>query len=413
MGMSSAVEVQRLLQGVVDALPEGALEERVAKARRENRPLRVKLGADPSAPDLHLGHAVVLEKLRDFQDCGHTVVFLIGDFTARIGDPSGRSETRRPLDAEAVRGNAETYAEQVFKILDKSRTEIRFNSEWMGGMSADDIVRLCGQYTVARILERDDFAKRMKDNRPIGIHEFLYPLVQGYDSVALAADVEVGGTDQRFNLLVGREIQKAYGMSPQVVMTLPLLEGTDGVQKMSKSLNNYVGVTDSPDDIFGKIMSISDDLMLRWYGVLESVRARQVAGDLKTGKLHPRDAKADLAASQVLRFHGVDAAAGARRRFEERFSRRSVVTEMVPEEARPGPMPDEISLPALFTESGLAKSNSEARRLIAQGAVRINGAVTVSERLRRDSLTSEGSSAATFLVEVGKRRVRRFRYDPA
>lgn len=411
--MSSGDEVRKLMRGVIDALPEGGLEERVASARREGRPLRVKLGADPSAPDLHLGHTVVLRKLRDFQDCGHTVVFLIGDFTARIGDPSGRSETRRPLDAEAVRKNSETYAEQVFKILDRERTEIRFNSEWMGKMSADDIVRLCGQYTVARILERDDFAKRMAEERPIGIHEFLYPLVQGYDSVALQADIEVGGTDQRFNLLVGREIQKSYGMIPQVVMTLPLLEGTDGVQKMSKSLNNYVGVTDAPDDIFGKIMSISDELMIRWYRVLEDDVAPRVTADLRAGKLHPREAKARLAASQVERFYGAPVAAEARRRFDERFSRRVVVADLVPEELRAGPMPEEISLPALFAESGLAKSNSEARRLIAQGAVRINGEVLVSDRLLRGSLDSGSLASGSFLVEVGKRRARRFRFDPA
>jgi tyrosyl-tRNA synthetase len=277
--MSVALEVTRLMRGVVDALPGGSLEERLSHARQEGRPLRVKLGADPSAPDLHLGHTVVLSKLREFQELGHTVVFLIGDFTARIGDPSGRSETRRPLDLETVRDNANTYAEQVFKVLNRARTEVRFNSEWMGTMAADEMVRLCGQYTVARILERDDFSKRMREGRPIGIHEFLYPLVQGYDSVALRADVEVGGTDQRFNLLVGREIQKAYGMSPQVVMTLPLLEGTDGTQKMSKSSDNYVGLTESPDEIFGKIMSISDELMLRWYDVLEADRAGVVRSD--------------------------------------------------------------------------------------------------------------------------------------
>ena len=274
--MSSSADTVRLARGAIDVLPEGELEARLAQAKREDRPLRIKLGADPSAPDLHLGHTVVLTKLREFQDLGHTVIFLIGDFTARIGDPSGRSETRRPLEADTVATNAATYAEQVFKILDRARTEVRFNSEWMSGMAADDLVRLCGQYTVARILERDDFSKRMREGRPIGIHEFLYPLVQGYDSVALRADVEVGGTDQRFNLLVGREIQKAYGLAPQIVMTLPLLEGTDGVQKMSKSLGNYVGVTEPADEIFGKIMSISDTLMLRWYDVLESDRASDV-----------------------------------------------------------------------------------------------------------------------------------------
>jgi tyrosyl-tRNA synthetase len=338
-------------------------------------------------------------------------VFLIGDFTARIGDPSGRSETRRPLDTRTVAENAATYAEQVFKILDRERTEVRFNSEWMSRMGADDVVRLTGHYTVARILERDDFSKRWREGRPIGIHEFLYPLVQGYDSVALAADVEVGGTDQRFNLLVGREIQKAYGMASQVVMTLPLLEGTDGVQKMSKSLGNYVGLTDSPDEIFGKIMSISDELMLRWYDVLEPTRAEVVRGELAAQRLHPRAAKADLAESQVRRFHGPAAGEHARRLFDERFAKRELSEETVPEEVRPGPMPSVIALPAFLTEAGLTKSNSDARRLIAQGAVRIDGRVAASERYIREN-TSGVDGSPVLLVEVGKRRARRFRFEP-
>lgn len=408
--MSVASEMDRLMRGVVDALPAGELEARLATAQREGRALRVKLGADPSAPDLHLGHTVVLTKLRQFQELGHTVVFLIGDFTARIGDPSGRSETRRPLDPRTVEENAATYAEQVFKILDRDRTEVRFNSEWMSHMGADDIVRLCGHYTVARILERDDFSKRWRDGRPIGIHEFLYPLVQGYDSVALAADVEVGGTDQRFNLLVGREIQKAYGMTPQVVMTLPLLEGTDGAQKMSKSLGNYVGLTDPPDEIFGKIMSISDELMLRWYDVLESDRGDVVRRELSAQRLHPRTAKADLAESQVRRFHGAAAGEQARRLFDERFARRELSAAMVPEEMRPGPLPAVIALPAFLTETGLTKSNSDARRLIGQGAVRINGKVAATERYASE-ISDRPSEGAVLLVEVGKRRVRRFRFE--
>jgi tyrosyl-tRNA synthetase len=403
--MSSA-DVARLAHGTIDVLPEGELEGRLAQAKRENRPLRIKLGADPSAPDLHLGHTVVLSKLREFQDLGHTVIFLIGDFTARIGDPSGRSETRRPLEADTVATNAATYADQVFKILDRARTEVRFNSEWMSRMAADDMVRLCGQYTVARILERDDFSKRMQENRPIGIHEFLYPLVQGYDSVALKADIEVGGTDQRFNLLVGREIQKAYGQPPQIVMTLPLLEGTDGVQKMSKSLGNYVGVTEPPDEIFGKIMSISDTLMLRWYDVLDSGRATIVRTDLEAARLHPREAKAQLAAAQVARFHGDAAATDARRRFDERFTKRELTPEMVPEEQIHGAVPSELALPAFLTEKGLTKSNSDARRLIGQGAVRINGAVVLTERYQ-----AETDQSGALLVEVGKRRARRFRYN--
>jgi len=399
--------LERLCRGTVDVLPKGELERRLETARTEGRPLRVKLGADPSAPDLHLGHTVVLSKLRDFQDLGHTVIFLVGDFTARIGDPSGRSETRRSLDAATVAENARTYQDQVFKILDRSRTEVRFNSEWMSAMPADEMVRLCGQYTVARILERDDFNKRMRENRPIGIHEFLYPLVQGYDSVALRADVEVGGTDQRFNLLVGREIQKAYGMAPQVVMTLPLLEGTDGVHKMSKSLGNYVGVTEPADEIFGKIMSISDELMFRWYDVLDVGNAAAVRRDVVDGALHPREAKARLAARQVERFHGSSAAVEARHQFEERFSRGSRSDDVIPEERREGPLPVEIPLPAFLAEVGLVKSRSDARRLIGQGAVRINGVVVVSDRY----LTEIAGSGSALLVEVGKRRARRFRFD--
>ena len=402
-------EIARLRRGTVDVIPEGALEERLTLARRERRPLRVKLGADPSAPDLHLGHAVVLAKLRDFQELGHRVIFLIGDFTARIGDPSGRSETRKPLDDETIRENAATYAEQVFRILDRDRTEIRFNSEWMGTMTADGMVRLCGQYTVARILERDDFSKRFRAARPIGVHELLYPLVQGYDSVALRADVEVGGTDQRFNLLVGREIQKAYDVPPQVVMTLPLLEGTDGVQKMSKSLDNYIGVTEPADEIFGKVMSISDALMWRWYEVLETAKATEVRRAVDAGTLHPRDAKADLAESQVARFHGGQAARLARHRFDERFGRGRLPAEMVEEQRRPGPMPAELSLPDLLLELGLTKSKSEARRLIGQGAVRIDGAPVASDRYPVGSGARDGGAA--LLIEVGKRRACRIVFE--
>jgi tyrosyl-tRNA synthetase len=397
---------ERLYRGVVDVLPDGALDEKLAMAEREGRPLRIKLGADPSAPDLHLGHTVVLSKLRDFQEIGHHVIFLVGDFTARIGDPSGRSETRRPLDSATIETNARTYTEQVFKILDRNRTEVRFNSEWMGKFSANDFVWLCGQYTVARILERDDFSKRFREGRPIGIHEFLYPLVQAYDSVALRADVEVGGTDQRFNLLVGREIQKAYGVAPQAVMTLPLLEGTDGVQKMSKSLGNYVGVTESPDEMFGKIMSVSDELMLRWYDVLEAERAEAVRSEIASGGLHPREAKARLAEGQVRRFHGEEAAAGARLRFDERFRRKGLPAEMLANHEVRLRLPSELQLPELLVEGGLAKSKSEARRLISQGAVRVEGKVVSSERYPTD--TGSAAGAGALVVEVGKRRALRF-----
>jgi len=307
-----------LRRGTVDVLPEGEL---LAKLR-EGRPLRVKLGADPSAPDLHLGHVVALNKLRQFQDLGHVVIFLIGDFTGMIGDPTGRSETRKPMTSEQVRANAETYRQQVFKILDPARTEVRFNSEWMDRMSAREMVRLCAHYTVARMLERDDFAKRYEEEHAIGVHEFLYPLVQGYDSVALRADVEVGGTDQRFNLLVGREIQKAYGQAAQVVVTLPLLEGTDGVQKMSKSLGNAIGIADRPDDMFGKLMSISDAMMLRYYEVLLGEDVKALRTQIESGAVHPMEAKKRLARTIVARFSGEETGRREQQRFERQFQER-------------------------------------------------------------------------------------------
>lgn len=411
MTESIDAQVERLRRGVVDVVPEAELAAKLELARREQRPLRVKLGADPSAPDLHLGHTVVLSKLRDFQDLGHTVIFLIGDFTARIGDPSGRSDTRKPLSPEEVRQNAATYTDQVFRVLDRERTEVRFNSEWMSAMHADDVVRLCAHYTVARILERDDFEQRFRTNKPIGIHEFLYPLVQAYDSVALRADVELGGTDQRFNLLVGREIQKAYGIPPQVILTTPLLEGTDGVQKMSKSLGNYVGVTEPADEIFGKIMSISDELMLRWYDVLAPEVAAQTRAGVGAGTLHPREAKAHLAERQVARFHGEEAALAARRRFDERFARRELPAEMVPEWRSPAPLVRALALPTLLTQMGLTKSNSDARRLIAQGALRIDGEVVRVERF--EPSIPAGAGTIALLIELGKRRVARALFDVA
>ncbi len=401
-------DIERLCRGTVDIVPEGGLASKVALAHREGRPLRVKLGADPSAPDLHLGHTVVLAKLREFQELGHQVVFLIGDFTARIGDPSGRSETRRPLGAEEIRRNAATYSAQVFQMLDRERTEVRFNSEWMDAMAADDLVRLCGQYTVARILERDDFSRRFREGRPIGIHEFLYPLVQGFDSVALRADVEVGGTDQRFNLLVGREIQKAYGQDPQVIVTLPLLEGTDGTHKMSKSLGNYVGITEPPDEMFGKIMSISDELMLRWYEVLAGHLAGTIRQQLVNSQVHPRDAKARLAEFQVARFHGQQAAEEARARFEERFRHRRLPSEMIQVQRVEGAVPSRIMLSAFLARNGVTKSNSEARRLISQGAVRVNGAVVLADQVLEECAVCTSAELPSFLVEIGKRRAYRF-----
>ncbi len=338
-----------------------------------DRPLRVKVGFDPTAPDLHIGHTVIINKMRQFQDLGHTVIFLIGDFTGLIGDPTGKSETRKPLTPEQVRENADTYAEQVFQILDRGKTEIRFNSEWLNELGSVGMIELAAKYTVARMLERDDFEKRFRNNQPIAIHELLYPLSQGYDSVVLEADVEMGGTDQKFNLHVGRHLQQHYGQAPQVIITLPLLEGLDGVQKMSKSLNNYVGITESPDQMFGKLMSISDDLMWRYFDLLSFRSNEEIAqfrSEVESGK-NPRDIKFLLCEEIVERFHDRAAAVAARETFVERF--------------RGGAMPDEIpkrtletggegiGIAAALSQCGLTASNSEAFRLIKQGGVRIDG----------------------------------------
>ncbi|MFN8600861.1 MAG: tyrosine--tRNA ligase [Candidatus Binatia bacterium] len=390
-------QLERLQAGTVDVLPAGELERKLEASAKKQRPLRIKLGADPSAPDLHLGHVVVLRKLAEFQACGHEVVFLIGDFTGMIGDPTGKSETRKPLTREQVQANALTYQEQVFKILDPQRTTIRFNSEWMDQMKPADMVKLCAQYTVARILERDDFAKRMRESRPIGIHEFLYPLVQGYDSVALQADVEVGGTDQSFNLLVGRELQKAYGQEPQCILTMPLLEGTDGQQKMSKSLGNAIGIADPPADMFGRLMSISDELMVR-YATLLSVGTRDLGQRIASGTVHPMDAKKALSRELVACFHGEAEAEQAQRFFEQRFQER---TSYEPEVLDVATGPDGVQLFALIVRAGFAASNSEARRLVAQRAVRIDEKVAEDPNVRL--------LPGDLLLSVGRRRMAKIR----
>jgi tyrosyl-tRNA synthetase len=395
-----------LRRGAVDVVPEDELVKKLERAIRERKPLRVKLGADPSAPDLHLGHTVVLQKLRDFQECGHVGIFLIGDFTGMIGDPTGRSETRKPLDREQVAANAETYKKQVFKILDPERTEVRFNSEWMDPMRAADVVKLTAQYTVARLLERDDFAKRFRENQPIGIHEFLYPLVQGYDSVALRADVELGGTDQRFNLLVGRELQKWRGQEPQVAVVMPLLEGTDARlvdgrlvgQKMSKSLGNAIGIDEAPSDMYGKIMAISDELMLRFLSLL----SRDASGI--DPRAQPMAAKQALAAELVARYHGGEAAKRAAEEFAQRFQRRELPTE-IPEIEWKGEG-DAVWICRLITDAGFAKSNSEARRLVVQGGVRLDGQSVADPQL-------EVPRRGSVLLEVGKRRIARVKFAAA
>jgi tyrosyl-tRNA synthetase len=367
--------LQSLRRGVVEVISGEELSRKVAASEREKRPLRVKAGFDPTAPDLHLGHTVLIQKLKHFQEAGHQVVFLIGDFTGMIGDPSGKSETRRALTREDVERNAVTYKQQIFKILDPDRTEVRFNSEWLSPLRIEEMVRVAAQMTVARMLERDDFRKRYEEQRPISIHEFLYPLFQGYDSVALRADVEFGGTDQKFNLLVGRDLQRAYGQEPQVVMTTPLLVGLDGVNKMSKSLGNYVGITEPPETIFGKMMSISDELMIMYYELLSDIGVAELAAlkeGLSGGSRHPMDAKVALAREIVARFHGAAAAREAEDGFRGRFSRKEF-----PDDARRVELPAGGGTADLATVvsrvSGSFTSKSAARRLIAQGGVEVNG----------------------------------------
>lgn len=391
MSLSVGEQLKEIERGAVDIVPVEELKRKLG----HGKPLRIKWGADPSAPDLHLGHTVVLNKLRQFQELGHTVIFLIGDFTAMIGDPTGRSETRKPLTREQVKHNAETYTAQVFKILDPDRTELRFNSEWLDALSSTDMVRLCGHYTVARLLERDDFAKRFKTGVPIHVHEFLYPLIQGYDSVALHADVELGGTDQRFNLLVGRELQRAFDQEPQVVVTTPILEGTDGVQKMSKSLSNAIGITDPPTEMYGKLMSISDELMLRYYELLSALDAAHVQA-ITDGSIHPMEAKKELATELVTRFHDAGAAEGAAADFALRFQRGELPSEIATF-LWSAPEP-QVWICHLLRTSGLTSSASEARRLIQQGGVRVDSERVVDWDLK---IQAQGET----VVQVGKRRV--------
>ncbi len=391
-------QLELIKRGAVEIISEEELIERL----REGRPLRVKAGFDPTAPDLHLGHTVLIEKMRQFQELGHEVIFLIGDFTGMIGDPSGKSETRKPLTKEEVLENAKTYKEQIFKILDPEKTRIEFNSRWMSSMSAEELIKLAAQYTVARMLERDDFKQRWQKQNPIGIHEFIYPLIQGYDSVMLQADIELGGTDQRFNLLVGREIQKAYGQKPQVVLMMPLLEGTDGVKKMSKSLGNYIGITEPPKEMFGKLMSISDELMLRYYELLSHIdneELEELREGIKTGKIHPKDAKIRLAFEIVERYWGSEKAEAAKREFERVFSQKAL-PEDIPECVVEWDG-DDLWLPQILRDTGLCKSTSEATRLIKQGGISVDG--------RKVTDTNMRLSPGEYLIKVGKRRFLRVR----
>ena len=367
--------LRSLRRGTVEVITGEELSRKVAASARSGRPLRVKAGFDPTAPDLHLGHTVLIQKLKHFQEAGHQVIFLIGDFTGMIGDPSGKSETRKALTREDVERNAGTYKEQIFKILDPDRTEVRFNSEWLNPLPIQEMVRVAAQMTVARMLERDDFRRRYEEERPISIHEFLYPLFQGYDSVALRADVEFGGTDQKFNLLVGRDLQRVYGQDPQVVMTTPLLVGLDGVNKMSKSLGNYVGITEAPETIFGKMMSVSDELMLTYYELLSDVSVAELAvlrAGLADGSRHPMEAKVALAREIVTRFHGAAAAREAEEGFRRRFSAKEFPDDAPRVEIHAGSGTTDLAT-VISRASRIHTTKGAARRLIAQGGVEVNG----------------------------------------
>lgn len=391
-------QLNLLRRGVKEILPQDGLRDKL----KSLRPLRIKAGFDPTAPDLHLGHVVLLTKLRQFQDLGHEAIFLIGDFTGMIGDPTGKNITRQPLSRDQVIDNARTYEQQIFKVLDPEKTLVMFNSSWMGELRAADLIHLAAQYTVARMIEREDFHTRYTTGQPIAIHEFLYPLIQGYDSVALKADIELGGTDQKFNLLVGRELQKHYGQEPQIVMMMPILEGLDGVQKMSKSLGNYIGINEPPREMFGKLMSISDTLMWRYYELLslDKTAAEITAMQAKAekGEVNPRNIKVQLAQEIVARFHSSQAAASALDDFEMRF-KQNVLPDDMPEIAVQS-INGVIAIANLLKEAGLTSSTSEAIRMIKQGAVRMN-----SERVDATDLSLP--SGETHILQVGKRRYAR------
>ena len=394
-------QLKILKRGVSDLISEDELKDKLIEAEKEGRPLKVKLGLDPSAPDIHLGHTVVLRKLKQFQDLGHEVYLIIGDFTGMIGDPTGKSETRNQLTKEEVLENARTYEEQFSKVLDPEKTEVVFNGDWLGEMDFADVLELSAHYTVARMLERDDFSKRYNAGKPIGIHEFFYPLMQGYDSVAIEADVELGGTDQRFNLLVGRKLQQEYGQEPQVVLMMPLLEGLDGVNKMSKSLDNYIGVYDQPADMFGKVMSIPDDMILRYFELLTDVsieRLEQMKEKLARADFNPMELKKELAHEIVAEYHGEEEAVKARQEFESVFSKGNLpedipIIEIAESELENG----ELWIVKLVAATGLVDSNSQARRMIKQGAVSIDD--QKYEKINLDIEVEDG-----MIIQIGKRR---------
>lgn len=389
-------QIEFLKKGTVDVIREEDLRKKLERSAKTGKPLRVKLGLDPTAPDIHVGHTVVIRKLKAFQDLGHTVIFLIGDFTGMIGDPSGKNVTRPPLSREEININAETYKRQMFKLLDPEKTELRFNGEWLDKFTAADFVKLCAKTTVKQILERDDFTKRMNEEKPISLHELLYPLVQGYDSVALNADVELGGTDQKFNLLMGRNLQREYEQEPQVIITTPLLEGLDGVQKMSKSLGNYIGIEDTPNEMFGKIMSISDELMWKYYELLTDLSISEISNlrsEISNGR-NPRDLKVDLAKLVIADFHSTDEAAAAEEDFVKRFVQKEVPDEIEEKQIAAGT----YILSQLLADTGLAASKGEARRLIEQGGVKVNNE-KASAANAEITINNDG-----VLLQVGKRK---------
>lgn len=394
------MNIEEIERGTDEVIPRAELHARLEQAKASGQRMRIKAGFDPTAKDLHLGHTLLLNKLRAFQEAGHEAIFLIGDFTGMIGDPTGKNETRKPLTRDQVEENAKTYREQVFKILDPERTTVDFNSRWLDPLGAEGMIRLASHYTMARMMERDDFSKRYRDNQPIAIHEFLYPLLQGYDSVALKADVELGGTDQKFNLLVGRHLQQAYGQKPQCIMTVPILEGLDGVQKMSKSLNNYVALTDAPKDMFGKIMSVSDSLMWRYYDLLSFRPLHEIQAlrrSIDEGA-NPRDVKMALGVELVSRFHGAGAGEKAREEFIAQFSQ-GALPENIPEVILAVP-PEGLALAAVLKQAGLVASNGEGNRMIDQKAVKVD-----QQRVEdRATLLKPGAS---HLLQVGSRRYAR------
>lgn len=394
-------QLKEIKRGSVDLVSEVDMLKKLQKSFDQNKPLRIKAGFDPTRPDLHLGHTVLINKLKCFQDLGHQVIFLVGDFTSLIGDPTGRNETRPPLTTEEIQANAKTYVQQVGKILDLNKCEIAWNSSWMQKMTPADFIKLTAQYTVARMLERDDFEKRYKSHTPISLHEFLYPLVQGYDSVALKADVELGGTDQRFNLLVGRELQKSYGQEPQCILTTPLLEGLDGVQKMSKSLDNYIGIEDSPRDIFGKTMRVSDELMLRYYDLLSALKTdeiEKIKTDLKSGALHPRQAKVNLAKEFVSRFYNQEKAQEAEADFNKIFVEKSIPTD-IPELTESLEVLSKLDLPGVLKHLNMVPTTSEARRLIQSQALEIN-----SEKISDLKFKINAKVSDEWIIKLGKKK---------